>query len=292
MRLATLLGPDGPVAVRVEGDSGVVIPEVSLLDLIDLGAEGLALAARASGPRVALEPERWLAPIPLPRRNIVCLGLNYADLAAESARARGRPVSLPEVPLFFTKATHTVNGPYAPIPFDASVSSDIDWEAELAVVIGRRGKNIARAESRDYIFGYAVLNDVSARDLQTAHGQFFKGKSLDGACPLGPWIVTADELPDPLHLPIRCRVNGVVKQESNTDQLIFDVPAIVEWLSRGLTLDPGDIIATGTPGGVGFARTPPEFLKPGDVVETEIEGIGMLRNPVVATGESIARPGA
>jgi 2-keto-4-pentenoate hydratase/2-oxohepta-3-ene-1,7-dioic acid hydratase in catechol pathway len=161
----------------------------------------------------------------------------------------------------------------------------MDWEVELAIIIGRRGKSIARAQAPNYVFGYTVVNDVSARDIQNAHGgQFFKGKSLDGACPMGPWIVTRDEVPDPHALAIRCRVNGVVKQDSSTAELIFDVPAIVEWLSRGMTLLPGDIVATGTPSGVGFARTPPEFLKPGDVVECEIEGIGTIRNTVVAAG--------
>ena len=160
------------------------------------------------------------------------------------------------------------------------MSADIDWEAELAVIIGRGGKNIPASAAFDHIFGYTCLNDVSARDLQSNHSQFFKGKSLDGACPIGPWIVTADEIPDPQALDITCRVNGVIKQSSNTRYMIFNIPAIIEILSRGMTLDAGDIIATGTPSGVGFARKPPEFLKPGDVVEVEIEGIGVLRNRV------------
>jgi len=152
---------------------------------------------------------------------------------------------------------------------------------ELAVVIGRRGKNISAAEALDYVFGYTVINDVSARDLQTAYGgQFFKGKSLDGSCPMGPWIVTADEIPDPHALTLSCRVNGVTKQESTTADMIFNIPTAIEFLSRGMTLEPGDVIATGTPSGVGFARTPPEFLKPGDVVECEVEGIGVIRNTI------------
>jgi 2-keto-4-pentenoate hydratase/2-oxohepta-3-ene-1,7-dioic acid hydratase in catechol pathway len=193
------------------------------------------------------------------------------------------PYKPPERPVFFTKATTTVNGPYADIPFDDNVSVQIDWEAELAVVIGRQGKNIARDQAMEYVFGYTVVNDISARDIQSAHGgQFFKGKSLDGACPMGPWIVTREAVPDPHNLPVRCHVNGVLKQDSTTAEFIFTVPELIEWLSRGMTLLPGDVIATGTPSGVGFARNPPEYLKPGDVVETEVQGVGALRNTVAA----------
>jgi 2-keto-4-pentenoate hydratase/2-oxohepta-3-ene-1,7-dioic acid hydratase in catechol pathway len=210
----------------------------------------------------------------------MCLGLNYTEHAAESYTAQGKEVTLPEIPIVFTKATTSVTGPYDPIPFDAAVSDKLDWEAELAVVIGRQGKNIPEAAAMDYVFGYTVLNDVSARDLQRQGKQFFKGKSLDGSCPMGPWIVTAEELPDPHVLRITSRVNGDAKQDSNTDKMIFNIPAIIAYLSRGMTLQPGDIIATGTPSGVGFARTPPEFLQPGDVVECEIEQIGTIRNEV------------
>jgi 2-keto-4-pentenoate hydratase/2-oxohepta-3-ene-1,7-dioic acid hydratase in catechol pathway len=206
--------------------------------------------------------------------------LNYVEHARESAEARGREFKQHQHPVFFTKATHAINGPGAAIPFDAAVSEQIDFEAELAVIIGRGGKNISSVKALDHVFGYTCLNDVSARDLQTQHSQFFKGKSLDGACPIGPWIVTADELPDPQQLNITCRVNGVTKQDSNTRYMIFNIPTVIEILSRGMTLDAGDIIATGTPSGVGFARKPPEFLKPGDVVEVEIEGIGILRNRI------------
>jgi 2-keto-4-pentenoate hydratase/2-oxohepta-3-ene-1,7-dioic acid hydratase in catechol pathway len=157
----------------------------------------------------------------------------------------------------------------------------LDWEVELAAVIGRTGKNIPVVEAMTYVYGFMVLNDISARDLQMAGKQYFKGKSLDGACPTGPWIVTADELPDPHDVRLICRVNGVVKQDGRTDLMIFNIPATIAYLSRGMTLLSGDIIATGTPDGVGFARTPPEFLYPGDVVESEIEGIGILRNPVI-----------
>lgn len=284
MRLISFLDAGAVRLGRVEGDEVVPVPGLTMLALIDAGPAGLDRARAAGGPRLRLADLTLAAPIPEPRRNIMCLGLNYAEHARESAEARGKEVKLPTVPVIFTKATTAINGPYADIPFDASVSEAIDWEAELAVVIGKRGKNIPRAAAMAHVFGYCVLNDVTARDMQTAHVQFFKGKSLDGACPMGPWIVTADEVPNPNDLRIRCRVNGVTKQDARTSQMIFDIPAIVEWLSKGMTLLPGDILATGTPSGVGFARTPPEFLKPGDVVECEIERVGLIRNRVVEEG--------
>ncbi|MFL5589125.1 MAG: fumarylacetoacetate hydrolase family protein, partial [Ktedonobacteraceae bacterium] len=221
------------------------------------------------------------APIPRTRKNIVCLGLNYADHARESDEASGRSTTTLEAPIFFTKAPTTVNGPYGDVVIDPTVSEQVDWEAELAVIIGKKGKNIREEDALEYVFGYTVLNDVTARDLQSRHKQFFKGKSIDGYCPMGPWIITADEIADPQQLPIRLRVNGVTKQDSNTGMMIYSVRQIIAILSRGLTLEPGDIIATGTPSGVGFARKPPEFLKAGDIMETEIEGIGTMRNTVV-----------
>ncbi|MEK7311420.1 MAG: fumarylacetoacetate hydrolase family protein [Chloroflexota bacterium] len=280
MRLATFLYHNTP-SLGIVRDNGIVpVPGLSMLDVIAAGETALADLSKIERSPVPLVPEHLLAPIPEPRRNIMCLGLNYVEHAKESAQARGREAKIPTHPLFFTKATNTVNGPYASILFDAAVSTQIDWEAELGVVIGQRGKNIPQTEAMSYVFGYTIVNDVSARDLQFNHGQFFKGKSLDGACPMGPWIVTADEIPDPHALAIRCRVNGVTKQEANTGMMIFKIPAIIEMLSRGMTLEAGDVIATGTPSGVGFARTPPEFLQPGDVVECEIEEIGVIRNRV------------
>ncbi len=282
MRLLTYQSEGGPRLGVVRDEAVFPVSDLDMLTLIESGEAGLARARATSGPPVPLASLTLLAPIPAPRRNILCLGLNYAAHAAESARAKGQPVKLPEVPLFFTKATTTVNGPFADIPFDPRVSEQIDWEVELGVVIGKSGKNITQANAIGHVFGYTVINDVSARDIQNAHGgQFFKGKSLDGACPMGPWIVTRDEVPDPHALPLRCRVNGVTKQDSTTADFIFNIPAMIDWLSRGMTLLPGDVISTGTPSGVGFARTPPEFLKPGDVVECEVEGIGMIRNKVV-----------
>lgn len=253
-----------------------------MLTVIDQGPAGIDQIRGVTGPVQPLVFPDLLAPIPSPRRNVFCVGLNYLAHAREGAAARGRELKLPSRPVFFTKATTAVCGPYADVPLDPAVTGQLDWEVELAFIIGRRGKNIPRNEAMDFVFGYTVVNDLSARDVQSAHGgQFFKGKSLDGTCPCGPWIVTRDALPDPHRLRLRSWVNGVLKQDSNTSDFLFDIPALIEWLSRGLTLLPGDIVATGTPSGVGFARTPPEFLHPGDVVECEIEGIGRIRNQIV-----------
>ncbi len=273
----------GAVDERGVIDLAAIAPDMP--GLIAAGSVGLDRARAAitsASTFIPLDTERvtLLAPIPRPHRNIMCLGLNYAAHARESAEARGREYQQHPHPVFFTKATHTVNRHEGAIPFDPAVSAQIDWEAELGVIIGRSGKNIPIEEAYHHIFGYTCINDVSARDLQANHSQFFKGKSLDGACPMGPWIVTADEIPDPHALHVACRVNGVTKQDSSTAHMIFRIPDIIAILSRGMTLDAGDIIATGTPSGVGFARKPPEFLKPGDVVEVEIEKIGVLRNRV------------
>ncbi|MBK8984843.1 MAG: fumarylacetoacetate hydrolase family protein [Chloroflexi bacterium] len=273
----------GAVRDQVIVDLTAVAPD--MLSLIESGAAGLAQAeayAQTASPALRLAEATLLAPIPVPRRNVMCLGLNYVEHAQESYTARGQETKIPDFPIVFTKATTAVTGPYAPIPYNPHVSAKIDWEAEMAVIIGRRGKNISPEEAMGYIFGYTIINDVSARDLQTQHKQYFKGKSLDGSCPMGPWIVTADEIPDPHNLNITSRVNGVTKQASNTRHMIFNLPAIIYHLSRGMTLLPGDIIATGTPSGVGFARQPPEFLAPGDVVACEVEGLGLIRNPIAS----------
>ncbi len=233
------------------------------------------------GAAHTLDEVQLAAPIPLPCKNVMCLAVNYREHAEETARLRGRSGNAPEIPIFFTKATTTINSPYGEIVIDPAVSSEIDWEVELGVIIGKRGKNIRAEDALSYVFGYTVLNDITARDLQARHKQYFKGKSLDGSCPMGPWIVTADEIPDPQNLALRLRVNGETKQDSHTSLMIFPVSQCISVLSAGLTLEPGDIIATGTPSGVGFSRTPPEFLKPGDVVEAEVEGIGLIKNTVV-----------
>jgi 2-keto-4-pentenoate hydratase/2-oxohepta-3-ene-1,7-dioic acid hydratase in catechol pathway len=258
---------------------------MDMLSLIASGAAGLtAIRDLAQDARICLPLERLrlLAPIPRPRKNVFCVGWNYLEHYAEAQGLHQSDQQLPPYPHFFSKATTAVIGPYDPIPVDPAVSEKIDWEAELAVVIGTRGKNIPERDAFQHVFGYAVLNDISARDLQRRYGgQYLKGKSLDGSCPFGPWIVTKDEV-DPDNLHIMSRVNGIAKQDSNTKYFYFKIPQIIAELSLGMTLEPGDIIATGTPQGVGFARTPPEFLKPGDLLETEIDGLGLLRNPVVA----------
>jgi len=266
----------------------------SVLEFIQTGPEAwrrMALLARSFQGRESqpLAEVRLHAPIPRPAKNVFCLGLNYVSHMEESARARGREIKIPEVPVFFTKSPTSVTGPYDPIPWDTAVTQQVDYEAELGVVIGIGGKNIPAAKALDHVFGYTIINDVSARDLQKDHLQWFKGKSLDGFCPIGPWVVTAEEFGDPQKKRISLRVNGVTKQSSTTANMIFSVAVTIESLSKGMTLEPGDLISTGTPEGVGLGRTPPEYLKDGDLVETEIEGIGVMKNRVVASPKSEPR---
>jgi 2-keto-4-pentenoate hydratase/2-oxohepta-3-ene-1,7-dioic acid hydratase in catechol pathway len=234
----------------------------------------------SAGPSSALAGVRWHAPIPRPLKNIICLGLNYAAHIREGAVARGREVKIPTDPVFFSKLPTTVAGPFDDVVVDTSVTQQVDWEAELGAIIGVAGRNIARADAARHIFGYTVINDVTARDLQARHQQWMKGKSLDGFCPMGPVVVTADEFGDPQQKRVTLRVNGVTKQDGNTADQIFHIDRTIEVFSAGVTLEPGDIISTGTPEGVGFGRTPQEFLHDGDVMETEVEGIGTLRNTI------------
>jgi len=258
----------------------------SMLALIQAGADGLdrVRQAAATGHSAPLEQVRLLAPIPRPSKNVFCLGLNYKEHVAESAAGRGaNPEELPKYPIWFTKAVTSLTGPYDDIRVDLRLSDKYDWEVELAVVIGKGGRNIPKERAYEYVHSYSVFNDFSVRDLQRRHGgQWFKGKSLDKASPMGPWLVTPDEIADPTSLQVLLRVNGETKQTSNTNLLIFDIPTSIADLSDTITLEPGDIIATGTCGGIGAARKPPEFLKPGDVMETEIPGVGVLRNRIVA----------
>jgi 2-keto-4-pentenoate hydratase/2-oxohepta-3-ene-1,7-dioic acid hydratase in catechol pathway len=270
------------------------LPPSSLLNLIQRGPDAWermreydpggvfrAETTRRSPPgSYPLSAVRWHAPIPRPIKNVYCLGRNYVAHAEEAARARGQEVKIPTVPVIFTKASTSVIGPVDDIPVDRAVTQQVDWEVELGAVIGKTGRNISRGDALQHVFGYTVINDVSARDLQQQHMQWFKGKSLDGFCPMGPLIVTADEFGDPQSKHLQLRVNGFVKQDASTAKMIFAVDAIIEWLSKGLTLEAGDIIATGTPEGVGMGRTPQEFLVDGDVVEAEVEGIGTLRNRI------------
>ena len=242
-------------------------------------AERAALATEPAGP---LENIQLTAPVN-PRKNVFCVGRNYLGHAEEIARARGTALTLPKVPTFFTKAPTAIAAPGATLHLSSAVSQGYDWEAELAAVIGTRCRDVPESDALGVVFGYTCLNDVTARDLQRDHGQWFKGKSLDDTCPVGPWIVSADEIGDPQTLDIGLRLDGVTKQSSNTSQMIFNVAQIIASLSRGMTLDPGDVIATGTPDGVGFARTPPEFLYDGAKMEVEIAKIGVLRNTVALT---------
>src|SRR5262245_14899336 len=215
---------------------------------------------------------RLLAPIAAPARNVFCLGRNYADHAAE------RGAAVPEHPVYFTKPDTAVVGPGDEV-LHHSVTKELDYEVELAVVIGTGGRDIARADALGHVFGYTIVNDVTARDLQQRHNQWFKGKSLDTFCPMGPLLVTADEIPDPQALAITIRVNGQTRQSSHTSKMIFSVAQCIEVLSQAMTLKPGDIISTGTPDGVGAATG--AFLKAGDRIEAEVEGIGVLANKVV-----------
>jgi 2-keto-4-pentenoate hydratase/2-oxohepta-3-ene-1,7-dioic acid hydratase in catechol pathway len=288
-RLALLLAPGhvldiGAAAtrarLRLPFDAG------DMISLIASGRSGLAalrrLAKASTARGTALSTLRVLAPIPRPRKNVFCVGWNYLEHFEEGARARPQQQEMPQHPTFFSKVPTAVTGPYDPVPLHAAVTEQLDWEVELGVIIGRGGRNIAESEAMKHVFGYTVVNDVSAREVQRRHGQqWFKGKSLDGSCPMGPWIVTADEVADPHALRVCCRVNGVTKQDASTRQMYFRIPRIIAELSAGLTLEPGDVISTGTPAGVGHARTPPEFLAPGDLLETEVEGIGALRNRIV-----------
>ncbi len=222
------------------------------------------------------------APIPRPLKNVFCVGWNYLEHFEEGGAKLEDKRELPTWPVFFSKAPTAVNGPYDVIPYDANISTQLDWEVELGVIIGKSGKNISEADAMSHVFGYTVINDVTWRDIQRRHGgQWDKGKSLDGTCPMGPCIVTADAI-EHSNLRLTCHVNGVTKQDSNTKHLYFKLPRLIHDLSLGQTLEAGDIISSGTPEGVGFARTPPEFMKAGDLLETEIAGIGVMRNPIGA----------
>jgi 2-keto-4-pentenoate hydratase/2-oxohepta-3-ene-1,7-dioic acid hydratase in catechol pathway len=294
MRLVTCRYNGGDYLGAVWGDA-VILPAldrsapVEVNDMLALIERGPAMLEQwrarvdhaPAACRVPLAQAQLLAPIPRPRKNVMCLGWNYFEHAQESAAVSGRDATRPEHPVVFTKNVTSVTGPHAEVPSHAGVTSQLDWEVELGVVIGVGGRHIAEERALAHVFGYTVINDLSARDLQFRHKQFFIGKSLDGACPMGPWIATADEITDPQNLALRCRVNGVLKQDANTRDMIFSVARTISILSQGMTLEPGDVIATGTPSGVGFARTPPEFLKAGDVVECEVEAIGAITNKLV-----------
>jgi 2-keto-4-pentenoate hydratase/2-oxohepta-3-ene-1,7-dioic acid hydratase in catechol pathway len=277
-------------ACATSGVSDAALTDGSLQALIEGGDAALStlrgILARADAGDAALTDlaitdPTLLAPLPRPQKNVFCVGRNYAEHIAEGARAQNTTVAVTEVPVYFTKPCTAVIGPEAVVPIFPHVSTQIDYEVELALIIGTAGRDIPKDRAYDHIWGYTILNDVTARDVQRRHGgQYFKGKGLDGSCPMGPVVVTADELTDPQNIGLRTLVNGELRQSSTTAQMIFDIPTLIASLSEGLTLEPGDILATGTPSGVGYAMVPPNFLKNGDEVVCEIDGIGRLANPV------------
>ena len=286
MKLATFAREGVEQPGVVVGDRIVPTGDASLLALIQGGetalnrARGRALAAADAGG-FALSEVSLRAPLPRPPRNVFCVGRNYKLHIEEGARARGVPADYPKVPEFFTKATHAVCGPgdFVRLP---AVTQKLDYEVELAFVIGRAGRDIKAEDAADYILGYTVLNDVTARDLQRGHGQWFKGKSLDTTCPIGPWIVTSDEFDINDDHRIWLSVNGEMRQDSLTTDMVFNCATILESLSAGLTVEPGDIITTGTPSGVGLGLDPQIWLKDGDVMQAGIDGIGTITNTIRA----------
>jgi 2-keto-4-pentenoate hydratase/2-oxohepta-3-ene-1,7-dioic acid hydratase in catechol pathway len=285
-----VIGADGGVIdiARAAKAARVALPfdANDMISLVASGKKGLAAirkaVAKVKTSHHKLARVKLQAPIPRPRKNLFCVGWNYLDHFNEGAQARPHVQEMPAHPAFFSKQPLTVNAPYGNVSAHGGVNEKLDWEVELALVIGPGGTHIKEANAMKHVYGYMAANDVSAREVQRHHGQqWFRGKSLDGHAPMGPWIVTADEVRDPNNLNLQCRVNGVVKQNSNTRHLYFKLPRIIAELSAGITLEAGDIILTGTPSGVGHARTPPEFMQPGDIMETEVEGIGLLRNKIV-----------
>jgi 2-keto-4-pentenoate hydratase/2-oxohepta-3-ene-1,7-dioic acid hydratase in catechol pathway len=286
MRLATFRSNGHRQVGRLTDDGQAIEPFDLGADSADAGLFALIdkLPATA-GAAIPLDRVRLEAPIPRPHRNIFCVGKNYFEHAHEFARSgfdsSAQSGAVTDAPIVFSKVPESVTGPGDPILIDPGVSQAVDYEAELAVVTGKGGRGIRRDEALDHVWGYCIVNDVTARDLQGRHKQWLIGKSQDSFCPMGPWLVSRDEI-DLADTRVRCWVNGELRQDANTRALIFDVPTLIETISAGLTLMPGDIIATGTPAGVGIGFDPPKYLRPGDVVRIEIGGIGVLENPVVA----------
>lgn len=267
---------DGAAEVAmVEDDTLVVLQAVDPVQLLTGEVE-----PRPTGRTLPVEEARLLAPF-VPRRNVMCVGWNYLPHFEEGSKVHSDR-ELPDRPTFFSKATATVIGPHDTVPSHAAVTSQLDYEVELGVVIGTTVRDLTEDGALDAVAGYVVANDISARDLQRGHGgQWYKGKSLDGTCPIGPWLVSADEVGDPQALDIDSRLNGEVMQSSNTRHMTFPIRRLLAELSQGLTLFPGDLFLTGTPEGVGFSRTPPLFLSAGDVLESHVQRLGALRNRVV-----------
>ena len=277
MKLVTFLYQDREQVGVLNGDETAVSPlncpdMNTLIETGDLSASG--------AEEIPLDAVKLLAPIPRPRQDVICLGINYKAHAQEAERYSEAFLKEKPIPIYFSKRCTEAMGPEGFIESHPGLVERLDYEAELAVIIGKRAKDVPADKAQDYIFGYTVLNDVSARVLQTSHKQWYFGKSLDGFTPIGPCIVTAEEIPFPPKQKISASVNGELRQDSTTDLLITGIPEIIAELSSGMTLLPGTIIATGTPSGVGMGFDPPKFLKSGDIVECSIEGIGTLRNTV------------
>ncbi|RTD82877.1 fumarylacetoacetate hydrolase family protein [Variovorax atrisoli] len=289
MRIATFTSNGDRKVGLVSADGKTITPlqltqlqaDSGALTLIESLAEGGSLP-EASGPAVKLADVVLDAPLPKPRRNLWCVGRNYHAHAKELSASvfKDNAAKTDEWPIVFTKVPECVVGPYDDVLVPSEVSTQIDYEAELAVVIGKGGKNIARAVAMSHVFGYTVVNDVTARDVQMRHGQWDMGKSFDTFCPMGPWIITADEF-DGTKTRVRCWVNGEMRQDGPTENMIFDIPTLIETVSRGITLYPGDVIATGTPAGVGMGMSPPRYLRAGDVVRVEIDRLGTIENKFV-----------
>lgn len=274
---------------RLGRHAGMELPD-TMQGFIDLGPAAIAPAralvergpaAWPVGAALPVDNVTLLAPIPRPRKNIFGIGLNYVEHVAEAARALDTSKNLPDKPVIFSKPPTAVIGPGEPIQHDAKITQQLDWEVELAVIIGRAARRVSREAALGHVFGYSIMIDVSARDNRRA-GQWIVSKGMDSYAPFGPAIVTADEIPDPQTLDLWLTVNGVEKQRSNTKFMLFDVAYLIADLSSVMTLEPGDVIATGTPSGVGAGRSPQEWLWPGDVVEAGVEKIGQIRHPVVA----------
>ena len=291
MRIATY-EHQGRLQVGLVSDDGQHVTPFRLSDenaqrgalpLIEAAAAGQPLPETDGAARVAVAEVRLRAPLPRPRRNLWCVGRNYHAHAKELASSvfKDSAAKTDVWPIVFTKVPECVVGPTDAVELPgAAVSEQIDYEAELAVVIGKGGKNIARADAMAHVYGYTIVNDVTARDVQMRHQQWDMGKSFDTFCPMGPWLVTADAL-DGRSTRVRCWVNGELRQDGPTENMIFDIPTLIETVSRGITLLPGDVIATGTPAGVGMGLTPPRYLRSGDVVRVEIDGIGSIENRFV-----------
>lgn len=289
MRIATYFWGGQRQVGLVSADGTAITPlaippqqaQRGALSIIETLAEGgkMPEAASASLPVSAVQLD---APIPVPRRNVFCVGRNYHAHAKELQTSvfKDNDANPESWPIVFTKVPESVTGPFDDVRIPREVSDEIDYEAELCVVIGKGGRNISRFEALSYVFGYTVVNDVTARDVQIRHQQWDLGKSFDTFCPMGPWIVTADEL-DGTKTRVRCWVNGELRQDGPSGNMIFDIPTIIETCSRGITLYPGDLIAMGTPAGVGMGMKPPRYLKPGDVVRVEVAGLGFIENKFV-----------